>query len=158
MLRRHPFPARVIPGLWMGSAASASHAGRLVHNGIDCVVDLREEGADPDAWPNGISLRHVPMEDHGTPTVDTLRDVATTVATLVNEGHGVLVHCHAGVERAPMVVCAALVMMGWSLSDAYQRVMQTRPESAPTDGQLATLHALGVALSQRRDSASNAPS
>ena len=58
----------------------------------------------------------------------------------------VLVHCHAGVERTPMVVCAALLVMGWTLTDAYQRVVEVRPESAPTDGQLATLRAFAAEL------------
>ena len=30
-------------------------------------------------------------------------------------------------------------MMGWSLTDAYQRVLEVRPEAAPTDGQLGVL-------------------
>lgn len=77
--------------------------------------------------------------DHGTPTADELRYAAATVSSMVGEGHDVLVHCHAGVERTPMVVCAALVMMGWSLTDAYQRVLEVRPEAAPTDGQLGVL-------------------
>jgi protein-tyrosine phosphatase len=77
--------------------------------------------------------------DHGTPSADELRDAAATVSSLVGQGHEVLVHCHAGVERTPMVVCAALVMMGWSLTDAYQRVLEVRPEAAPTDGQLGVL-------------------
>ena len=41
-----------------------------------------------------------------------------------------------------MVTCAALLVMGWSLPDAYQRVLEVRSDSAPTDGQLATLRAL----------------
>ena len=64
---------------------------------------------------------------------------ATTVSDLVKQGHEVLVHCHAGVERTPTVVCAALMMMGWSLTEAYQRVLEVRPEAAPTDGQLGVL-------------------
>jgi protein-tyrosine phosphatase len=92
--------------------------------------------------------------DHGTPTVAELRDAAATVSTLVSEGHEVLVHCHAGIERTPMVVCAALVMLGWSLRDAYQRVLEVRPEAAPTDAQLAVLRALSAELSARGDSAS----
>ena len=131
--------ARVIPGLSMGSAAAARHAARLTRDGIDCVVDLREEGADVGHWPPEVLVRHVPLVDHGTPSADELRDAAATVSSLVGQGHEVLVHCHAGVERTPMVVCAALVMMGWSLTDAYQRVLEVRPEAAPTDGQLGVL-------------------
>ena len=69
----------------------------------------------------------------------------STVADLVKQGHHVLVHCHAGVERTPMVVCAALVVMGWSLTEAYQRVLEARPEASPTDGQLEALRAFAAA-------------
>ena len=55
-----------------------------------------------------------------------------------------------------MVVCAALMMMGWSLSDAYQRVLEALPEAAPTDGQLATLRALAAELSRSPDDRSPA--
>jgi protein-tyrosine phosphatase len=139
MFRSPPDAARVIPGLSMGSAASARHAARLTRDGIDCVVDLREEGADIGHWPPEVLVRHVPLVDHGTPSAEELRDAAATVSSLVGQGHDVLVHCHAGLERTPMVVCAALVMMGWSLTDAYQRVLEVRPEAAPTDGQLGIL-------------------
>jgi hypothetical protein len=44
------------------------------------------------------------------------------------------------------VACAALVVMGWSLSNAYQRVLEARPGSAPTDGQLETLRRLAEDL------------
>jgi len=137
----------VIPGLWMGTAASVRHTGRLVSDGIDCVVDLREEGANVLEWPPEIQLRHIPLVDHGTPTRNELRDAATTVSSLVREGHEVLVHCHAGVERTPTVVCAALLMMGWSLTEAYQRVLEVRPEAAPTDGQLGVLRAFAAEVS-----------
>ena len=86
--------------------------------------------------------------DHGTPTIEALQGAATTVSDLVKQGHEVLVHCQAGVERAPTVVCAALVMMGWSLTEAYQRVLEVRPEAAPTDGQLAVLRALSAELTR----------
>jgi len=151
MFRHHPDADRVIPGLWMGSAASARHAARLARAGIDCVVDLREEGANVGHWPQEVVVRHVPLVDHGTPTVDELQYAAATVSGLVNQGHDVLVHCHAGVERTPMVVCAALVIMGWSLTEAYRRVAEARPGIAPTDGQLAALSALASEVSDRRD-------
>ena len=146
MFGRPPDADRVIPGLSMGSAASMRHAARLARTGIDCVVDLREERAKAGHWPPQVIFRHVPLEDHGTPSLEELRDAAVTVSSLVKQGHDVLVHCHAGVERTPMVVCAALLMMGWSLTQAYQRVLEVRPESAPTDGQLAVLRALAAEL------------
>jgi protein-tyrosine phosphatase len=149
MFRRRPDVVRVIPGLSMGSAPTGRQGERLARDGIDSVVDLREEGADVGHWPSEVLIRHMPLEDHGTPSVEELRDAALTVSSLVKQGHEVLVHCHAGVERTPTVVCAALLIMGWSLTDAYQRVLEVRPEAAPTDGQLAALRALAAELSGR---------
>jgi Dual specificity phosphatase, catalytic domain len=146
MFRSPQDAARVIPGLSMGSAASARHAARLMRDGIDCVVDLREEGSGVFRWPPEVLVRRVPLVDHGTPSADELRAAAATVSSLVGQGHEVLVHCHAGIERTPMVVCAALVMMGWSLTDAYQRVLEVRPEAAPTDGQLGVLRVFAAEL------------
>ncbi|MFZ0181316.1 MAG: dual specificity protein phosphatase [Candidatus Dormiibacterota bacterium] len=154
MLRSRPDAVRVIPGLWMGSAPSVRQAARLGRDGIDAVVDLRQEGADVGHWPSEVFVRYVPLVDHGTPTLDALGDAAAMVADLVKEGREVLVHCRAGVERTPMVVCAALLLLGWSLTDAYQRVLEVRSESAPTDGQLATLRALAAEIAARDSPAS----
>ena len=134
----------MIPGLWMGSAPSTRQAARLARDGIDSVVDLREEGANVVQWPPEVVVRHVPLVDHGTPTLDQLRYAGETVSGLVYHGHEVLVHCQAGIQRTPTVACAALLMMGWSLTDAYQRVLEVRSGSAPNDGQLATLRALAA--------------
>jgi protein-tyrosine phosphatase len=111
---------------------------------------LREEGPDVGEWPPQILMSHIPLADHGTPTIASLEAAATAVSDLVKEGHEVLVHCHAGVERTPTVVCAALVVMGWPLTDAYQRVLEVRPEAAPTDGQLAVLRAFAAARASDR--------
>jgi protein-tyrosine phosphatase len=53
----------------------------------------------------------------------------------------VLVHCHAGLERRPTAACAALLMMGWPLNEAYETVMAERPQGRPTEEQLAALRA-----------------
>jgi histidinol-phosphate aminotransferase len=157
MLRRRPDAVRVIPGLWMGSAPAARQAARLARDGIDSVVDLREEGTDLVQWPPEVVVRHLPLVDHGTPSREALHDAAEAVAALVNQGHEVLVHCQAGVERTPMVVCAALVMMGWPLPAAYQRIVEVRPDAAPTDGQLAALRALTAELEADRSPAAPDP-
>ena len=140
----------------MGSAPSASSTARLTRDGIDCVVDLREKGTEIGNWPSKVLVRHIPLEDHGTPSIEELRVAAVTVSSLVKQGHDVLVHCQAGIERTPMIVCAVLLMMGWSLTDAYHRVLEVRPEAAPTDGQLAALRALAAELSGSRNDPSAA--
>lgn len=143
MFRRSIDAVEIVPGLWLGSAPSSRQARDLSKRGIDAVVDLRAE-RDPDAvvWPPEVDVNFAQLHDHGTPSVRQLEDAAATVAGLMGQGHTVLVHCHAGLERAPTVACAALVLQGWSLEAAYQRVIETRPRALPTDGQLAALRML----------------
>ena len=136
----------IVPGLWIGSAPSSVQVATLVSAGIDAVVDLRaEDDAVRRDWPDYIVVRIVALPDHGTPSRDELRAAGTAVSELMGEGHTVLVHCHAGVERAPTVACAALLLQGWSLEDAYRRVVDRRSLAAPTDGQLAALRTLVAA-------------
>jgi len=137
----------------MGSASADRHAGRLVRDGINCVIDLRAERERPGLWPDQVVDLHVPLQDHGSPSVDELREAAATVAGMVKQGYEVLVHCHAGLERTPTVVCASLLLMGWPLTAAYQKVMEVRPGAAPTDGQMAALRALADRLTAESGSA-----
>ncbi|MGA2284228.1 MAG: hypothetical protein ABSH07_11285 [Candidatus Dormibacteria bacterium] len=52
------------------------------------------------------------------------------VADLIRPGDVVLVHCRAGLERAPTVACASPLCMGWSLGDAYRPVLERRRSAA----------------------------
>ena len=143
MFRQRTDADEIVPGLWVGSAPSSVQVAALVSAGIDAVVDLRaEDDAVRRAWPDYVAVQIVPLVDHGTPPFDALRAAATAVSEVMGDGRTVLVHCHAGVERAPTVACAALVLQGWSLEDAYRRVTERRAVAAPTDGQLASLRAL----------------
>lgn len=145
VFRRRADADEIVPGLWVGSAPSSVQVAALLSAGVDAVVDLRAEDASVRRqWPEYAAAHLVPLLDHRTPSLDELRAAATMVSDLMGEGRIVLVHCHAGVERAPTVACAALVLQGWSLEDAYRRVIECRPGAAPTDGQLASLRALAA--------------
>ncbi|MBV8529065.1 MAG: dual specificity protein phosphatase family protein [Candidatus Dormibacteraeota bacterium] len=137
----------IVPGLWVGSAPSSVQVAALVSAGIDAVVDLRaEDDAVRRTWPRHVAVYLEPLRDHGTPSIAELRRAAVALSDLTGSGRTVLVHCHAGVERAPTVACAALVLQGWSLEDAYRRVTEVRPVAAPTDGQLASVRALATLI------------
>ena len=142
-MRRRADADQVVPGLWVGGAPDHAAARQLARRGIDAVVDLRAEaGEEESPWPAGTALRRVALIDHGAPTVAELRDAAQAVVELMREGRQVLVHCHAGQQRAPAVATAALMLTGWTLPDAYAAVSRARPQSLPTDGQLDALRNL----------------
>lgn len=144
-LKGHPDASIVVPGLWVGAAPARRQARLLMQEGINAVVDLRSEcaGAD-DVWPPEVEVVRVGLEDHGSPTAEELRAAAQATSELMRRGRNVLVHCHAGLERGPTVACATLILQGWSLNDAYQRVVASRPEVLPTDGQLRALRDLAA--------------
>jgi protein-tyrosine phosphatase len=124
----------------------------LVRDGINCVVDLRAERERRGRWPQQVVDRHVPLQDHGSPSVEELRGAAGAVVDMLKQGYEVLVHCHAGLERAPTVACASLLLMGWPLTAAYQKVLQAHPGAAPTDGQMAALRAMADQLTNESGS------
>jgi protein-tyrosine phosphatase len=142
-LRAHPDVGLVVPGLWVGAAPGRRQALLLAREGINAVVDLRSERAKADdVWPPEVELVHVGLEDHGSPTAEELRAAAQAVSALMHRGRNVLVHCRAGLERGPTVACATLILQGWPLNNAYRRVVESRPQALPTDGQLAALQTL----------------
>jgi protein-tyrosine phosphatase len=125
-------------------------ARALAANGINAVVDLRAERIGVDAaWAGDVKVCVVPLVDHGAPTQEELAAAAAALVTLLGAGREVLVHCHAGIERAPTVACAALVLLGWTLGDAFVAVTAARPASRPTDGQVEALREFAVARRAR---------
>jgi protein-tyrosine phosphatase len=147
VFRARPDAVEVIPGLLVGSAPSRRQVPTLVAEGVTTVIDLRSP-REPHGvhWPEGIVYARIPFEDHGSPSADDLEEAGRTVAALMRQGDTVLVHCHAGLERSPTVACAALVISGWSLAEAYRRVTERRRDAAPTAGQMATLEELASRL------------
>jgi protein-tyrosine phosphatase len=146
MFRGRPDLTEVLPRLWMGSASVERYTAQVVKAGITCVVDLRAERDRPGPWPPGTLIKHMPLDDHEAPPLVHLRAAGQYIAELVKNGYTVLVHCHAGLERTPTVVCAALLMMGWPLNEAYETVMAARPQALPTEAQLAVLRELADEL------------
>jgi protein-tyrosine phosphatase len=149
MVGTHVDADSVVPGLWVGAAPDRRQARRLVRDGIDAVVDLRSERSElGDVWPPQVEVVRVGLQDHGSPTVDELREAAQAVSGLMRRGREVFLHCHAGFERSPTVACATLLLQGWPLPEAFRRVMESRPRALPTEGQLAALRLLAETMAR----------
>lgn len=147
MLIGRPDAVEVIPGLMVGSRPSRLQIRRLVAGGVTVVVDLRTDTEGVEVrWPETIIRAQFQLQDHAAPAVEALEEAGRMVADFIRQGEVVLVHCHAGLERAPTVACATLLCMGWSLGDAYRRVLERRRDAAPTGGQLAALGELATQL------------
>jgi UDP-N-acetyl-D-mannosaminuronate dehydrogenase len=87
----------------------------------------------------------VDLTAHAQLLVDRIQDRSARI--------GVVGLGYVGLPTAVAYADVGFAVMGWSLTDAYQRVLEVRSAAAPTDGQLATLRSLGAELAAHRDAA-----
>jgi atypical dual specificity phosphatase len=147
----------VIPGLQMGAAPSRRAARRLARAGVTHSIDLlrHQDAVTVTVWPEDVFTHSYPLQEYEAPDIAELRQVSSEVASLIAQGEVVYVHCRAGIQRAPTVVCAVLMQMGWSLADAYRVVSSRRAVTAMSEEQLAVLQQFGDLIG--RLPAANAP-
>ena len=112
-------------GIW--SAESMQEVARA---GITHVLDMQIEFDDTQlARPFGIEVLWNPVDDDFQPKPPEVfqRGVEFGVAALDESGSKLLVHCAAGVHRAPMMTLALLCSLGWKLEDAMSMLQARRP-------------------------------
>jgi hypothetical protein len=101
-------------------------------NGITHEIDVRIEANDAGfvAANSGIEYVWHGVDDDGGRRDDTWFDEVTGIITgiLASDPEAkVVVHCHLGVNRAPSIVFATLLAMGWDDLDALRRIRDERP-------------------------------
>jgi hypothetical protein len=146
LFRPQAYVVQVVPGLRIGSLTSARQARRLMAEGINCVVDVRPEGDTALRWPEGVLFTRVPMGGERLPTVSQLLEAASFVVSLMSVGNEVLVHCRDGLDRAPVVACAALILQGSSVAEARQRIAACRGDAALREDQVPLLREIEAGL------------
>ncbi|XVV03850.1 hypothetical protein ACQPW3_42235 [Actinosynnema sp. CA-248983] len=98
------------------------------------IAELNLEDA-PDAARDH---RHLPIPDFGTPT-NLDRDLHR-LATDLNAGRHILIHCWGGIGRSSLLAAALLVLDGASPAAAWQAIAEARGRDVPeTDEQHAWL-------------------
>lgn len=121
--------------LRVGSAIPASEAARLEEAGVTHIVDLREATEfEPEqvAYP-ALDRQHVPVPNHGAPTLQQLEDVSQWLET--QDAGGVYVHCAGGFGRAATMAVGLLVDRGATVEEAEAEVRAARPEIRLNDDQ-----------------------
>ena len=112
-------------GIW-----NAENMTKVAEAGITHIVDMQTEFDDtPLAAAHGISVLWNPTDDdfEAKPAALFRRGVEFVEAALESDGAKVLIHCAAGVHRAPMMGLAVLGSMGWDLEDAMELIEEKRP-------------------------------
>jgi protein-tyrosine phosphatase len=77
----------------------------------------------------GVTVRHVPIPDFGTPSLDDLRELTEWIKKETGKGKPVLVHCFGGIGRSGLVAAAYLIANGCDVNEAILHV-QSRVRSA----------------------------
>lgn len=131
-----------------GGEALDEQMARLAHGMVDHVVSLLEPAEAADlgladegaaAERHGVGFYNYPIPDHGVPA-DAVhyRRVATAIERRLNAGQAIVIHCRAGLGRAPSLAIAALIVGGVHPDEAVLRVGRARGRPVPeTDEQLA---------------------
>lgn len=120
----------VAAGLWVGGTVLAAADRRpvqvVVDDRFDLVVSLREVAGHGPA--SGVEHRTLPLIDGPLDGQDVaaLDELVEHVARRWADGASVLVRCHAGLNRAPLVACLVLIRSGWLPQQALDAVRSAR--------------------------------
>ena len=112
-------------GIW-----TAENMAAVARAGVTHIIDMQIEFDDtPLAGAHGVAVCWNPVDDDFEPKPAAIFacGVDFALAALEEDGTKLLVHCAAGVHRAPMMTLALLGVMGWSVEDAMQLMEARRP-------------------------------
>lgn len=93
------------------------------------LLGLSEEG--PVCEAAGITFSQHPIVDFGLPDPDVFAALVAQINAWLEAGHGVAVHCRAGIGRSGMVTSGVLVLQGQSAAQAMAKVAHARGVSIP---------------------------
>ena len=116
--------------LFVGNRHIANDQNRLEEHGITCVVNC-SAGLEHfvDAYTEDIKWLHLPMYDCSfTGDLESyIPDAIEFIDEAINEGHKILIHCHAGISRSTSITIAYLMYKhNLRYERAYSRVKAKR--------------------------------
>lgn len=134
---------QVFPWLFISSQDVAQDVAHLSRHKISHILSLLP-GFQLNSLVKPLVKSHLVLEifDETTFNLDSqiLADALLYIQTCRDKGHNILVHCNAGISRAPSVVILYLMKnQGMSFDSAFQLVKEARPHIQPNQGFLQQL-------------------
>jgi protein-tyrosine phosphatase len=111
-------------GIW-----NDENMAELVKHGVTHIINMQIEFDDrPLAEGYPVQVLNNPTDDDFLPKPPRLFQdgVQFALEALDDPENKVYIHCAAGVHRAPMMTLALLRVLGWSLDDAKELILQQR--------------------------------
>jgi protein-tyrosine phosphatase len=145
--------SKITDQVYLGAQHGRGGLARLRDEGIEAVVNLRDESDDED---NNLLLTdycYLPVVDNTAPRIDDLKQGVQFIRDVVAAGDKVYIHCASGVGRAPTMVAAYLVAEGDDLETAIQRITQARPFIRILPDQKARLREYEAHLKEQENAA-----
>lgn len=126
------FPAKEIQkGLWIGSKGDAENPDFYTKHTIGLQVNCTN--SVPFIGLNQVDEYRVPVDDdtsNNTIMYSHFPVVVRAIDSVLQRGRGVLVHCHAGMQRSATVVAAYLMYKyGISADDAIRAIQGRKSET-----------------------------
>ncbi len=141
--------SHVYPGLYVGGQQDKRGLARMREQGIDAVVNMRNESDDAE---RGVAPKHylwLPTIDDAPPRIEDLERGVTFIAEHRAADRGVYVHCASGVGRAPTMAAAYLVSKGMTPEEAWTTIERARPFIRPTPPQSEVIESYARQLSKK---------
>ena len=122
---------RVAGSGYPGSGGSLAAALTALRDwGITSVLSLTEQSLDHAILREfEFDYLSLPVEDFTAPASQQVDQAMNFINKHVKDGHGVLVHCRAGMGRTGTILACFLVSRGWEPSEAIADVRRKRPGS-----------------------------
>ena len=130
------------PGFALGSRPYDHQRQAIAQLGIRVVIALHEPAqGETEAWQTlGVRLVSVPTPDWVEIPILSFDRVVEVICTCLNANQPVLLHCLAGLNRAPTFAAAVLCrFQGVDVDSALAAVHHARPAAKPTPEQEKSL-------------------
>lgn len=126
------FPAKqIIKNLWIGSEGDSRDPSFFKAHNIRLVVNAT--ASIPIKAPSDVVSYRVPVDDHPSENETMLRHLPLVVVAIddvLKYGHGVLVHCRAGMQRSAAVVAGYLMWKrGMTADQAFEFINKKKHET-----------------------------
>lgn len=128
----------ITPELAVGGRFPSAAAVRLVREHfVAAVIDVRAEACDDEhvLRQHGLSLLHLPTEDHCAIAPDMLNDGVAFAQRHLDGGRRVFIHCEHGIGRSALLALCVLVERGCEPLAALALAKDRRAKVAPSPAQ-----------------------